>query len=62
MVINAFMYMALSTSLSLLNMFDWKIYLITIVAVFIIVGLAMLYSWSKAKHDTIIDTLKTEIN
>lgn len=62
MIINAFMYMALSTSLSLLNMFDWKIYLITIVAVFIIVGLAMLYSWSKAKHDTIIDTLKTEIN
>ena len=62
MIINAFMYLALSESISLLNMFDWKIYLITVAAVFIIIGLAMLYSWSKAKHDTIIDTLKTEIN
>ncbi|MDE6470864.1 MAG: ABC transporter permease, partial [Eubacterium sp.] len=42
--------------------FDWKLYLGVILAVFVIVGLSMLYSVSKLKHDSIIETLKEEIN
>lgn len=41
---------------------DWKLYLGVILAVFIIVGLSMLYSVSKLKHDSIIETLKEEIS
>lgn len=41
---------------------DWRIYLGTIVAVFVIVGASMLFSWSKLRKDSIIETLKTEIN
>ena len=40
---------------------DWRIYLGVTVAVFLIVGLSMLYSTSKVKKDTIISTLKSEI-
>ena len=42
--------------------FDWKLYLGVILAVFVIVGLSMLYSVSKLKNDSIIETLKEEIN
>lgn len=41
---------------------DWKLYLGVILAVFVIVGLSMLYSVSKLKHDSIIETLKEEIS
>lgn len=41
---------------------DWKLYLAVILAVFVIVGLSMLYSVSKLKNDSIIKTLKEEIN
>ncbi len=41
---------------------DWKLYLGVILAVFVIVGLSMLYSVSKLKNDSIIETLKEEIN
>ena len=41
---------------------DWRIYLGTVVAVFVIVGASMLFSWSKLRKDSIIETLKTEIN
>lgn len=41
---------------------DWKLYLAVILAVFVIVGLSMLYSVSKLKNDSIIETLKEEIN
>lgn len=41
---------------------DWRIYLGTTVAVFLIVGASMLFSWSKLRKDSIIETLKTEIN
>lgn len=40
---------------------DWRIYLGVIVAVFLIVGLSMLYSTAKVKKDTIVSTLKSEI-
>lgn len=40
---------------------DWRIYLGVTAAVFLIVGLSMLYSTAKVKKDTIISTLKSEI-
>lgn len=42
--------------------FDWKLYLAVIFAVFVIVGLSMTYSVSKLKNDSIIETLKEDIN
>ena len=41
---------------------DWRIYLGVIVAVFLITGISMAYSTSKVKKDSIIETLKSEIN
>lgn len=41
---------------------DWRIYLGVILAVFLIVGMSMWYATSKVKKDTIVETLKTEIN
>ena len=41
---------------------DWRIYLGVIVAVFFITGISMAYSTSKVKKDSIIETLKSEIN
>ncbi len=40
---------------------NWRIYLAVIAAVFLIVGLSMLYSTAKVKKDTIISTLKSDI-
>lgn len=42
--------------------FDWKMYLAVIFAVFVIIGLTMLYAVSKLKDDSIVETLKEEIN
>ena len=41
---------------------DWRIYLGVIVAVFCITGISMAYATSKVKKDSIIETLKSEIN
>ena len=41
---------------------DWRIYLGVTLAVFFIVGMSMWYATSKVKKDTIVETLKTEIN
>lgn len=41
---------------------DWRIYIGVIVAVFLITGISMAYSTSKVKKDSIIETLKSEIN
>lgn len=41
---------------------DWRVYLGVILAVFLIVGMSMWYATSKVKKDTIVETLKTEIN
>lgn len=49
-------------SVSMPFQLDWRIYLCVIAAVFLIVGASMLYSTSKVKKDSIIETLKTEIN
>ncbi len=41
---------------------DWRVYLGVTLAVFLIVGMSMWYATSKVKKDTIVETLKTEIN
>ena len=41
---------------------NWQMYLISAVAVFAIVGISMFYSVRKLKDDSIVETLKTEIN
>lgn len=42
--------------------FDWKLYLIVIAVVFFVIGITMLFSVSKLKDDSIVETLKEEIN
>ncbi|MGN1420065.1 MAG: FtsX-like permease family protein [Eubacterium sp.] len=42
--------------------FDWRMYLIVIAVVFAIIGITMLFSVSKLKDDSIVETLKEEIN
>ena len=41
---------------------DWRVYLGVTLVVFLIVGMSMWYATSKVKKDTIVETLKTEIN
>lgn len=41
---------------------DWRIYLGVTVAVFFITGISMTYATAKVKKDSIIETLKSEIN
>jgi len=41
---------------------DWVLYLIVIAVVFAIIGMSMIYSVSKLRHDSIVETLKEEIN
>ncbi len=43
-------------------MLNWQMYLIAAAAVFVIVGISMFYSVRKLKDDSIVETLKTEIN
>ncbi len=41
---------------------NWILYLIVSVVVFVIIGLTMIYSFAKLKNDSIVETLKQEIN
>ena len=41
---------------------NWLMYLAVIAAVFVIVGMTMIYSVHKIKNDSIVETLKEEIN
>ena len=41
---------------------DWKLYIMAVIAVFIIVGVSMLMGVSKLKRMTIIDALKEDIS
>lgn len=60
--ISYLMNRVLGDSVSMPFTLDWRVYLGTVVAVFLIVGASMLFSWAKLKKDSIIETLKTEIN
>lgn len=41
---------------------NWLMYLVVIGAVFVVVGMTMIYSVHKIKNDSIVETLKEEIN
>ena len=41
---------------------DVKLYLIVIVTVFLIIGISMFYAMRKIKDDSIVETLKLELN
>lgn len=43
-------------------MLNWQMYIIAAAAIFVIVGISMFYSVCKLKDDSIVETLKTEIN
>ncbi len=41
---------------------NWLLYLIVALVVFAVIGLSMLYSFAKLRNDSIVETLKQEIN
>lgn len=54
------MYWTLSHNFGFGFLVPWQSVIIAIVAVFIVVGLTMMYSSSKVKKENIIDALKDE--
>lgn len=56
--IDYLMYSTLARSLDYGYTFRWQYYLIAVVAIFLIIGFALIYSMSKIKNDNIIETLK----
>lgn len=59
-VIDYLMYLTLAQSLDYGYTFRWQYYLIAVVAIFLIIGFALVYSMSKIKNDNIIETLKQD--
>ena len=41
---------------------NWLLYLIVALVVFAVIGLSMLYYFAKLRNDSIVETLKQEIN
>ena len=41
---------------------NWMLYLAVVAVVFLLIGITMLYSINKMKNDSIIETLKDDIN
>ncbi|MDO4153433.1 MAG: FtsX-like permease family protein [Clostridia bacterium] len=62
LIISVLMWKSLTEGFTLAFHPDWRIYLGVIVAVFFITGISMAYATSKVKKDSIIETLKSEIN
>lgn len=62
LIISVLMWKTLTDGFTLAFHPDWRIYLGVIVAVFFITGISMAYATSKVKKDSIIETLKSEIN
>ena len=60
-VINLLMNRSLGSE-SIPYEFDWMMYLAAVVVVFILISVTMLYSVSKLKKDSVVETLKEEIN
>lgn len=52
------MYSTLARSFDYGYTFRWQYYLTAVVAIFLIIGFALIYSMSKIKNDNIIETLK----
>ena len=62
LIISVLMWKTLTEGFALAFHPDWRIYLGVVVAVFFITGISMAYATSKVKKDSIIETLKSEIN
>ena len=62
LIISVVMWKTLTEGFTLAFHPDWRIYLGVVVAVFFITGISMAYATSKVKKDSIIETLKSEIN
>lgn len=60
--ISVMMWKALTDGFEIPFYPDWRIYLGVTVAVFFITGISMTYATAKVKKDSIIATLKSEIN
>ena len=60
-VINLLMNRSLGSE-SIPYEFDWMMYLAAVVVVFILISVTMLFSVSKLKKDSVVETLKEEIN
>ena len=60
-VINLLMNRSLGSD-SIPYEFDWMMYLAAVVVVFILISVTMLFSVSKLKKDSVVETLKEEIN
>ncbi len=54
------MYWTLSNNFGFAFMVPWQSFVIAVVAVFLVVGLTMMYSSSKVKKENIVDALKDE--
>lgn len=59
--INYLMYSQVGTQ-SVPFEINWLLYLATVVVVFVIIGISMLFSVRKLRNDSIVETLKEEIN
>ena len=62
LIISILMWKSLTEGFTLAFHPDWRIYLGVIMAVFFITGISMAYATAKVKKDSIIETLKSEIN
>lgn len=62
LLISILMWKSLTEGFTLAFHPDWRIYLGVIMAVFFITGISMAYATAKVKKDSIIETLKSEIN
>ena len=60
-IINLLMNRSLSTD-SIPYEFDWLLYLVVVAVVFLLISVTMLFSVSKLRKDSIVETLKEEIN
>lgn len=61
LLLSYLMYYILTNSYTIPFYINPTVYILVILGVFLIVGLSMAYSTAKVKKDSIIDTLKTEI-
>lgn len=61
-IIHFVIYYLISRSVTTKFLFPWQMYIVVIIAVFLIVSLSLLYSVNKIKNDNIIETLKSDDN
>ena len=60
--ISKFMNVSVTGSTPMPFKINWLLYLAVVAVVFLLIGITMLYSINKMKNDSIIETLKDDIN